>query len=241
MKNLCILLFSLLVTIGCASTSSSSLSQKDEVESMEKVNNYDGLINHYKQKLEDNPNDYTSMQSMAKAYFDKGDVESARFYSDYLIEKKVDNWQLLQMRGNIYHQDGDDVLAVEYYQRSIDRGNQSGEVQMLVGISYCMLGRYPLAERSFNKARLKGYSDTAVKNNLALVKFAERDYREVVNILGPLYISDPTNKKVQANLAIALIKLGDIQKANEVLGGKYSSRQMSQMSQRLAVVNGGTI
>ncbi|MEZ9041882.1 MULTISPECIES: lipopolysaccharide assembly protein LapB [unclassified Vibrio] len=235
-------IFTLLLVslIGCSS-SQSELSLDNEVDSMERVGNYDGLVNYYKGKLEESPNDTVSMQELAKVYFDKGDIESARFYSDYLLGLKVVNWELSQLRGQVYNADHNDALAVESYLRSIELGNNTAEVDVLLGISHCMNGDYELAEKYFNNARIKGYNDTAIKNNLALIKFADGRYQEVIDLLLPLYLSDPKNKKVQANLAIALIKLGHVKQASDVLGSSYSINEVTTMSRRLSSGAGSSI
>lgn len=188
------------------------------------------LVSAYKTKLAENPKDYKTMQALALAYFDAGDIESSRFYADYLIGEGLENKELLQLRGGIYHHDGQDALAVESYRESIERGNENADVQMMMGISYCMLGRYPLAENAFNRARMKGYDDIAIKNNLAMVKFAENEYSEVVQILTPVYNKNPENKKVRANLAIAFIKLGDMRSAEKLLSEDYSQRELQQIA-----------
>ncbi|MEZ9697919.1 tetratricopeptide repeat protein [Vibrio sp. 10N.261.46.E12] len=235
-------IFTLLLVslIGCASNNA-ELRLDDEVDSMERVGNYDGLVEYYKNKIEISPNDTASMQELAKVYFDKGDIESARFYSDYLLGLNMVNWELSQLRGQVYHADQEDVLAVEFYQHSIELGNKTAEVNVLLGISNCMLGHYELAERYFNNARIKGYNDAAIKNNLALVKFADGRYQDVVDLLLPLYFSDPKNKKVQANLAIALIKLGYVEQASDILGSRYSINEVTTMSKRLSSGAGSSI
>lgn len=226
-----ILLLISLTLLGCASNSSPSTNDGyADIESLKRIGNHEGLVAAYKRELAQAQNDVNVMQSLAQAYFDSGDVESARFYAEYLMEKDIENMGLFQLRGEIYHHDGLDDLAVASFRRSIEIGNESSDVQMMMGISYCMLGRYSLAEEAFNKARIKGYDDIAVKNNLAMVKFAENEYSEVVKILSPVYNRNPANRKVRANLAIAFIKLGDMRSAEKLLGEDYSQRELQQMA-----------
>ncbi|UPR51586.1 tetratricopeptide repeat protein [Vibrio cyclitrophicus] len=227
-----------LALIGCASNPSQPTSDGyADIESLKKIGNYEGLVDAYKRELVQAPNDINVMQSLALAYFELGDVESARFYADYLMNQGVVNKDLLQLRGEIYHHDGLDNLAVDSFRKSVEIGNESSDVQMMMGISYCMLGRYPHAENAFNRARMKGYDDIAVKNNLAMVKFAENKYSDVVKILSPVYNRNPANKKVRANLAIAFIKLGDMQSAEKLLGEDYSQRELQQIARVISPLN----
>ncbi|MEZ9062773.1 MULTISPECIES: tetratricopeptide repeat protein [unclassified Vibrio] len=236
LKTMVLLFFFILS--GCVSNSPQPGSEGyADIESLKKIGNYEGLVDAYKYELSQTPNDFKIMQSLALAYFELGDVESSRFYSDYLISQGVVNQDLLQLRGEIYHHDGLDNLAVDSFRKSVEIGNESSDVQMMMGISYCMLGRYPHAENAFNRARMKGYDDIAVKNNLAMVKFAENKYSEVVRILSPVYNRNPANKKVRANLAIAFIKLGDMRSAEKLLGEEYSQRELQQIARVISPLN----
>lgn len=228
-----IALFSLSFVFGCASNSNTSVVSVDD---MSKVNNYDGLVSYYKSELEKSPNNKDLTHNLAVAYFDKGDVESARFYSDHLINQGYRDAEMFELRGQIYHIDGKDELATEYYRKSMELGNDSAKVEVLLGVSYCMLRRYPLAENAFNRARLKGYSDLAIKNNLAMIRFAEQDYDEAANMLLSLYSQYPSNKKVKTNLALSLIKLGEYEQVRTLLDSDYSDEEIDEISIRLTSI-----
>lgn len=73
--------------VGCVS--SSQPTSQEMVSSMERVDNHDGLIQHYKGHLQGDPEDVSVTQALAQVYFDKGDVESAKFYADHLLNKGV--------------------------------------------------------------------------------------------------------------------------------------------------------
>ncbi|NMU25261.1 hypothetical protein HKB21_06470, partial [Vibrio parahaemolyticus] len=82
--------------------------------------------------------------------------------------------------GQVHSLEGEDALALEQYQRSIAMGNSSGEIQVLTGIAYSNLGEFSLAIRAFNQARLKGFNDVAIKNNLAVVYLAQQQDHDVI-------------------------------------------------------------
>lgn len=223
--------FSAIVLLSACSSSSSN--DIDVVQSMERVDNHSGLIQHYKGHLEQDPEDVQIMQELAKVYFDKGDTESSKFYVDHLLDKGVRNAALLQLRGQIHSQEGEDKLAINRYKHSIELGNNTGEIYVLSGIAYCNTDQFNQAKTAFNQARLKGYNDVAVKNNLAVVYLAQRQYDDVITLLVPVYQENPSNQKVRANLAIALFKVGDIYQARDLLEGSFTDSQVMEISRRL--------
>ncbi|MFZ3538308.1 anaphase-promoting protein, partial [Vibrio harveyi] len=56
-KRISLALLALGVLAGCQSTPSQQSQLQDDVASMEKVKNYDGLISHYKSQLEQGSQD----------------------------------------------------------------------------------------------------------------------------------------------------------------------------------------
>ncbi|GAL34238.1 Flp pilus assembly protein TadD [Vibrio maritimus] len=96
--------------------------------------------------------------------------------------------------------------AVEAYLASLKAGNASGKIHVLLGVAYSKESDFDSAKAQFNQARLKGYDDVAVKNNIAMLYIAQQDYKRAIQTLAPVIADAPDNKVVRANLAIALIK-----------------------------------
>lgn len=230
MKKIALMALTLFSLMGCSST---AYNEESTVESMKRVQNHAGLIEHYKARLEQKPNDVQVMQDLAFAYLAKEDVESAKFYVQHLSELGVENARLAQLGGQVHSLEGEDALALEQYQRSIAMGNSSGEIQVLTGIAYSNLGEFSLAIRAFNQARLKGFNDVAIKNNLAVVYLAQQQYHDVIALLAPVYQENQSNEKVRSNLAIALFKVGEVSQAKELLEGTFSDTQVAQISKTL--------
>ena len=217
--------------LGCVS--SNSTSEEDAVTSMARVKNYNGLIDHYKEELRGNPKDYAAMSALAQAYYSKGDYESAKFYADFLISEGKKDSHILQLRGLIYDEEGDIESAISSYKESIKQGNVSSDIRVYLGIAYSKADRFNDAVSEFNAARLKGHDDLVIKNNLAVVYLAQRRYIDVVVMLGPIYEQNPTNKKVKANLAIALFKLGRVEQAENLFEDEFSDIQLAVISRDL--------
>lgn len=216
---------------GCAT--STQPTSKDMVASMERVDNHDGLIQHYKGHLQSDPEDVTVTQALAQVYYDKGDVESAKFYTDHLLNKGIKNWQLLQLRGQIHSDQGENGLAIQRYTQSLDVGNKTSAIHVMLGIAYCKQDRFTDAELEFNKARLQGHNDVTIKNNLAVIYLAQGRYQRVAEMLTPVFRENPSNQVVKANLAIALFKLGDFDQARELVNDDFTNSQMIAISRQL--------
>ncbi|MFA0085631.1 tetratricopeptide repeat protein [Vibrio sp. 10N.261.51.F12] len=221
--------------VGCETTSQQQ-SEQSMISGMEKVNNYDGLIALYKSKLTSGQQDYQVMEQLAYVYFDKGDVESARFYSQYLIDQNVVNSGLLQLQGQIAAENNQFDRAIASYNDSIAQGNTSGKVRVLLGVAYSQSDQFEEAKQQFNLARLRGYDDIAIKNNLAVVYLAQQRFDLVIETLAPVIKEHPTNATVKANLAIALLKLGQVADAKTLLKNDYNASELVTISQQFAYV-----
>ncbi|MDP5253170.1 MULTISPECIES: lipopolysaccharide assembly protein LapB [unclassified Vibrio] len=228
-KTISIALLALSLT-ACQSTARSEAQQTAD---MKKVDNNQGLIAHYKQKLEQNRDDQQAMEQISYAYFAEGDIESADFYSQHLIEQGVYSASLWQLRGQIEQRKGNASAAIEAYLNANKLGNDSGKLHNLMGIAYTENNQFDLAEQAFKTARLSGYNDLAIKTNLSVLYIAQKQYHKAISILVPLTKQYPKNQKVAANLAIAFIRSGQIEQANEVLHTDYSYGELIQIESQL--------
>lgn len=222
-----------LALIGCQSSADLAQSEAATVAGMEKVDNYDGLINHYKNKLEAGDNSVSTVEKLAWAYFNKGDIESASFYVDHLIDQGAQSASLYQLRGQVLVAQDKAPDAIEAYLASLKAGNSSGKIHVLLGVAYSKESDFDSAKAQFNQARLKGYDDVAVKNNIAMLYIAKQDYKRAIQTLAPVIADAPENKVVRANLAIALIKADQIDAAKKLLSDEYSYAELTLIAQQL--------
>lgn len=232
-KPFYIVLVLLISLVGCQSAPSPDSEQQDEIASMEKVKNYDGLISYYKSELEKGSKDPQIKEKLAWAYFHKGDLESADFYVQHLQKEGVKNPSLYQLEGQVFDAKNDTDNAIGAYLDSIKSGNQSGQVHVLLGVSYTKAGSYKEAYKQLNEARLRGYDDVVIKNNLAMIYMANGDYQKAVEMLTPILKENPSNKIVKANLAIALMKVQQVDAARKLLKGEFSDQELRDISAEL--------
>ncbi|KAB0479533.1 tetratricopeptide repeat protein [Vibrio sp. IB15] len=232
-KTMYLMLLTLSLLAGCQSTPSEQDHQLAEVTSMEKVKNYDGLINHYKSQLEQGSQDPVVKQKLAWAYFYKGDIESADFYAQHLKKEGIENPDLYQLEGQVFDAKNDTDSAIAAYIASVEAGNRAGQIHVLLGVSYTKIGQYEKAYQELNLARLRGYNDVVVKNNIAMVQMANGEFQQAIETLAPVLKEEPTNQIVKANLAIALMKTQQIDSAQKLLKGDFSAQEIQVIAAEL--------
>ncbi|NVN83457.1 MULTISPECIES: lipopolysaccharide assembly protein LapB [unclassified Vibrio] len=232
-KRIGFILLTLSVLAGCQSAPSQQDLQLGDVTSMEKVKNYDGLISYYKSQLEQGSEDPEVKEKLAWAYFHKGDIESADFYVQHLQKEGVENPNLYQLEGQVFDAKNDIESAIAAYVTSIEAGNRTGQIHVLLGVSYTKVGKYDEAQQELNQARLRGYDDVVVKNNIAMIQMANGEYQQAIQTLAPVLKEDPANKTVKANLAIALMKTQQIDSAKKLLKGDFSAEEIQNIAAEL--------
>ncbi|MCC8255139.1 tetratricopeptide repeat protein [Vibrio campbellii] len=237
-KRISIVLLTLGILAGCQSTSSQQSQVQDDVTNMEKVKNYDGLISHYKSMLEQGSQDPQVKEKLAWAYFHKGDIESANFYVQHLQKEGVETPSLYQLAGQVFDAKNDTTSAISAYLSSIKSGNSSGQVHVVLAVSYTKAGQYDAAYQELNNARLRGYDDVVIKNNIAMIHMANGEYEQAIAMLTPVLKDNPANKVVKANLAIALIKTQQVDAARKLLKGDFSDQEILSIATELTQVRG---
>ncbi|UTZ34511.1 tetratricopeptide repeat protein [Vibrio campbellii] len=237
-KRICIVLLTLGILAGCQSTSSQQSQTQDDVTNMEKVKNYDGLISHYKSMLKQGSKDTKIKEKLAWAYFHKGDIESANFYVQHLQKEGVETSSLYQLAGQVFDAKNDTTSAISAYLSSIKSGNSSGQVHVLLAVSYTKAGQYDAAYQELNNARLRGYDDVVIKNNIAMIHMANGEYEQAIAMLTPVLKDNPANKVIKANLAIALIKTQQVEAARKLLKGDFSDQEILRITTELTQVRG---
>ena len=232
-KRIGFILLTLSVLAGCQSAPEQQDLQLGDITSMEKVKNYDGLISYYKSQLEQGSEDLEVKENLAWAYFHKGDIESADFYVQHLQKEGFENPNLYQLEGQVFDAKNDIESAISAYLASIEAGNRTGQIHVLLGVSYTKVGKYDEAQQQLNQARLRGYDDVVVKNNIAMIQMANGEYQQAIQTLAPVLKEDPANKTVKANLAIALMKTQQIDSAKKLLKGDYSAEEIQSIAAEL--------
>lgn len=220
-------IITLLFTLsGCVS---STPQQGASIKNLEKVGNYKGIVDHYRHQLMKKPNNPEIMLKLANGYCHLGDTESAQFYISQLTSATLHNADYYFIAGNIDMAAEKYPSAIKNYKQAIKHKLSNPIIYIKQGIAYGYLDDYQQATHSFNQARLHGYDENTVKNNLATLKIAQGENQQAVDLLLPVYQQDPKNKKVAFNLAISLIRIGDLTQAKQLLLAHYSHTETEQL------------
>lgn len=203
-----VIMLSLLLS-ACATTGQD---EQQTVDQLTISKNYAGLVEVYKAKVVANDQDWDAQQKLAEAYLKNGDVESADFYIQRVINLSSEpNGSAYFLKGKIKAKNFDFEGALEYYAQALALGSNDAELYMQRGIALAQTKSYETALNSFNLARLRGFNETAVKNNIAMVYIYQGDFQSAVDILLPVYEQDTANSKVSSNLKLSLMKLESIE------------------------------
>ncbi|GAM61488.1 flp pilus assembly protein tadD [Vibrio ishigakensis] len=207
-----IILLSLFLS-GCATTGQE---EQQTIEQLTVSKNYAGLVEVYKSKVIENDQDWDAQQKLAEAYLKSGDVESANFYVQRVIDlSDQPSGSAYFLKGKILAKNFDFEGALQHYSQALALGLIDAELYMQRGIALAQTKKYETALDSFNLARLRGFNETAVKNNIAMVYIYQGDFQSAVDILLPVYEQDTTNSKVSSNLKLSLMKLEATEDSNE--------------------------
>ncbi|TOO76934.1 tetratricopeptide repeat protein, partial [Vibrio parahaemolyticus] len=162
----------------------------------------------------------------------------ANFYVQHLQKEGVESSSLYQLEGQVFDAKSDTGGAIQAYLSSIKAGNISGQIHVLLGVSYAKLGKYEEAYQELNNARLRGYDDVTIKNNIAMIHIANGEYEQAIETLTPVLIDNPENKVVKANLAIALMKAQQIEEAKKLLKDNFSDQELHSIAVELTQYRG---
>jgi tight adherence protein D len=214
----------ILILTGCTTMSNTA---NNSTVDMEKVKNYPGLINEYKNRLALDSNDFNTMFKLANVYYLSGDIESSAFYVNYIVDNGSENSEVYYLLGKVLDDRGEIKKSIRALSRAESLGYTDPDLNVRLGIVLGKNHNFERAEKQFKEARIKGYDDFSIKNNLAVIYLAQNKYKEVIDILLPLYNIYNNNVTINANLSVALIKIGDYEQAYEVLKDSYSDEQLN--------------
>jgi|GEM_PF-2240381 len=200
-------LFSLLLVAllaGCSSAPKSTISHEQRMEITE---NYQGLQQNYRERLQHNPSDHQASVKLAQVYFRAGDVEAASYYIDQIPDEacsvQAGCWLT---RANIAYFNEDYDNAKYFIDYSLAVGQDTFQVKNLYGIILAMEGDYELSKQYFFEARLGFNDEDTIRNNLAMTEMMEGKYAQAAERLLPLYKKRSADPTIKANLIVSLMR-----------------------------------
>ncbi|MDA0127747.1 hypothetical protein OH458_06620 [Vibrio sp. MarTm2] len=220
-KLSCFLLVVFLV--GCATTNSDDRSLNKEALLLQ-AQNYNELVGYYKSQLSVRDTEEVRIK-LARSYLKIKDADSALFILKPLMAQKKISAEALLLNANSLYELGEFEQGLRDIEKAKEIDPKNAEIQNMAGLLYSANGDYNRARMMFNHARSNFYDDITVKNNLAVLDIIEGHYLDAVQRLMPIYTNDKADAQVQANLMLALAKLGNFDYVKTMLGPEVTEEE----------------
>ncbi|MCW2480010.1 tetratricopeptide repeat protein [Candidatus Symbiopectobacterium sp. NZEC135] len=210
-------LLSIFFLSGCVTQNGNNNAINEEQKEfiLAKMNDYQGLIRLYREKLNRKENEKTRYV-LAKYYHSAMDYESSRHYLAPLLANNPDEDVLLLESKNLLEQ-GHISEALGRVKAALNKNPENGDALNTQGVLLAQQGDYLAAKASFDKARTHFVDEDKVINNLAMLAIMQEDYPTARDYLAPLYSRGYTGENLLHNLVFVLVKLRDFEGAEAVL------------------------
>ncbi len=223
-----------LILSGCAATthkSASDLASQEDI--LLKSKNYEGLINLYRSLLKEKEDPNTRLK-LSRYYYQAGDYKSSLYYLQPLLAKADLNVYTQQAKSLIAA--GDYPQAIRVADTMLAKSPKSGEAYNLRGIALASSGKLSEGNQSIQKARDLFIADDVAINNLAMVAMLDQRYQDAVSLLLPQYQRGSKQSKTLHNLVLALVKVGDIRYARNIIESENLSDNPNELIDALSLV-----
>ncbi|ROS03926.1 tetratricopeptide repeat protein [Raoultella terrigena] len=222
---------------GCQTQSGSGgeLNDSQREYILSKVNNYNGLIKLYREKLS-RKEDKDTRYRLAEYYYLAEDFDSSRQYLQPLIGSNPDELTLLLESKNLMEL-GRHTEAQALISGVLRQNPKSGEAWNMQGILLAQDGDFTGSAHAFNQARQHFVDDDIVINNLAMLAIMQKDYATARDYLFSLYGRGHASQKVLHNLVYVLVKLQDFNGAESILQQEKMADRSEGLMEALAKVN----
>lgn len=236
MKNIVYVLIVAVLFVACAKNPDDLF--VDEIYN-EKIylasRNYQELIRIYKKKLSKQDDDQTRLQ-LSQYYFDSKDYNSVLYYLEPLVKKKQ-SIQAFILQAKAFEDLRRFDEALESLQGAMKINSNLPEIYNLAGIAYAAKKDYPQAKQNFLTAKKLFLSDEIVNTNLGMVAILQKNYKEAVNYLMPLYKMGHKNSKILSNLVLALVKDKQTRVALEIVEKENMSKSPRSFIRNIQKLN----
>ncbi len=225
----------MLLLTGCTltqkGTSAKELAYREDI--LLKANNYDGLIDFYRQQLKERESAAIRLK-LARYYYLNNDSTSSLHYLEPLLENPGEEVSLLQAKNLIVT--GRYYEAVTVTDRLLQKKPKSAEAWNLRGIALAQQGQLNASASAIKQARGLFIADTIALNNLAVLEMVNGRYEEAVRLLLPQYLKGKKDRQLMHNLVFALVQMGDSRYARELIETEKLSTQPERLILALSQV-----
>ncbi len=196
---------------GCVTTENKEVAQeKILLESGDSKN----IIKFYKQNL-NIEQEYRA--KLVNEYLAAGDLKSAKLYANTYSKDDVNKPIFLLTLAKISILEKQYLKAENQLKQYLERDGDALQYHLLIAKVYAHQRNYIQAESHFLEAKKLGAEDVRIANDLAVLNMMQHKYSEAVDLLQNVYIQDPSNKKLRANLLLSAVNAGNDRLAMEAL------------------------
>lgn len=221
-----------LVFLLAACNTNRGLNSSDKEYILTKVNNYQGLIQFYREQL--SKEDTTEIRyKLCEVYNKVNDIPSSQScLRELLNNSPTDKSYLLAAKNYLILEDEDSALFM--VTKALEKEPNNGEAYNVRGEIFARKGRYDDARIDFEKARSLFVAEELVNNNLAMLAILEQDYSTAYSYLMPLYSRGYNSPEIVHNLIFVLIKKGDYITADSLMRQNSLDDSSGALISRLA-------
>lgn len=214
---------------------SKGLDNNEKEYILTKVNNYQGLIQFYREQLSKDDTPEVRFK-LCEVYNKVNDIPSSQSCLHELLNNSpTDKSYLLAARNYLMLEDDDSALLM--VTEALKKEPKNGEAYNVRGEILARKGKYDDAKRDFEKARELFVAEELVNNNLAMLAILEQDYSLAYSYLMPLYSRGYNSPQIIHNLIFVLIKRGDYVTADSLMRQNALDDSTGTLITRLADVN----
>ncbi|ECR0419036.1 tetratricopeptide repeat protein, partial [Salmonella enterica] len=198
-----------------ACSTNKGLNNDDKEYILTKVNNYQGLIQFYREQL--SKKDTTEVRfKLCEIYNKVNDIPSSQScLRELLNNSPTDKSYLLAAKNYLILEDDDSALVM--VKKALEKEPNNGDAYNVRGEIFARKGAYEEAKKDFEKARSLFVAEEIVNNNLAMLAILEQDYSLAYSYLMPLYSRGYNSPEIVHNLIFVLIKKGDYVTADSLI------------------------
>ncbi|BDU39729.1 tetratricopeptide repeat protein [Vibrio nigripulchritudo] len=219
-----LIVLSTFALVACTSTPPEEKPLEEEVL-LERSGNHEKLVEFYKAKLTEKEDRVTRMK-LAQAYLDSGDAESALFFISLLNMGAVEQPGSLLVEAKALYELGEFEKAKKQALRAYERNPNNAELENLLGMIHASTSEFSQARHYFTQARTHLYDDIKIKNNLAVLNIIEGHPKKAVQLLLPIYLKGKADEQIEANLTLAMAKVGNISYIKDMSKGEISDQEL---------------
>lgn len=217
-------LLAISVLSGCA-TQPEPTSLIEEETLLIQSGNHEKLVEYYKAQLSKSENRQTRMK-LALAYLNSGDPESALFFVSPLNMGQEAHAEPLLIEAKSLYSLGQFRKAKTQALKAYELKPNNAEIENLLGMICAANSDLEEARQYFTSARTNLYDDIKIKNNLAVLNIVEGHYQKAVQLLLPIYLKGKADKQIEANLTLAMAKIGNVSYIKDMSKGELSDQEI---------------